>query len=620
MIAAFLSRLRQRKLEVEPGMSTRLVLGFCGSILIAMLVLSLIVITVMRERIYRTADEEMASHARTLQTIILNQQGFLAEEAASSADLDGVQQALANRDLPELRRLLSPSLLSHDLTSVYVIDSNRQVLLQLGERMAADATIVHLPMVETSLTQSPESSFVDIDSALWLGASARRLLPDGKTAAVILLGKHLDQRYVRSLSDLMGTQVVLAWGNAAAYSFPTPPPGLSLSHLRASLGPVAEYHDTGAYHSMAIGGESYRVAAFTFATPPSGQLLAILLEPSGVLDASVREALLGVVGLSLLILLFGGPLLFLYARRVMRPLDRLTIVAKQIAQGDLDQRVESTSQNEVGQLALAFEEMRVQVQSMLRAQKQWNAELEARVRAKTSQLEELSLVRDQLLGETITAQEEERRRVARELHDETCQSLAALIANLAAASRLPEAELRLRLDALRGTVADALKEVNRIVLDLRPTLLDDFGLGPALSWFAEQRLGEQTLVEVSTPYPEIRLPPAIETTLFRIGQEAITNAAKYAQARHLYINLLLSQEHPGATISLEIQDDGRGFDLEDSEVYSAGGRRHLGLHGMRERIALLGGSLEIESTPGRGTSLCAYVPLGTGSFSAESKE
>jgi signal transduction histidine kinase len=620
MISAFFSRLRQRKLAFRPGMSTRLVLGFCGSILVAMLVLSLIVITVMRERIYRTADEEMASHARTLQTILLNEQSFLAEEAASSAELDGVQQALATRDLPELRRLLSSSLLSHDLSSVYVISSNRQVLLQLGERMADNATIVQLPMVETSLTKSPESSFLDIDSALWLSASARRLLPDGKTSAVILLGKHLDQRYVRSLSDLMGTQVVLAWENAAAYSFPTPPPELPLSHLQASLGPVAEYHDVGAYHSMTIGDESYRVAAFAYETPPSGQLLVLLLEPSGVLDASVREALLGVVGLSFLIVLFGGPLLFLYARRVMRPLDRLTIVAKQIAQGDLDQRVESTSHNEVGQLALAFEEMRVQVHSMLQAQKQWNAELEGRVRAKTSELEELSLVRDQLLGETITAQEEERRRVARELHDETCQSLAALIANLAAASRLPETELRLRLDALRGTVADALKEVNRIVLDLRPTLLDDFGLGPALSWFAEQRLGGQTVVDVSTPYPEIRLPPAIETTLFRIGQEAITNAAKYAQARHLNVNLLLSQDHPGATISLQIQDDGQGFDVEDSGVYSAGGRRHLGLHGMRERVALLGGRLEIESTPGRGTSICASVPLGTGSFSLESKE
>jgi signal transduction histidine kinase len=593
-------------------MSTRLVLGFCGSILIAMLALSLIVLTLMRARIYRTADEEMGWHARALQSIIQTEQDFMAEEATNGAALDGVDKALAAHDVAELKRLLSPSIASHNLNSAYVIDANRNVLLQLGEPMMADSSLVRLPLVTSSFTQTTESGFLDIDSSLWLGAAAPHRSPEGQTTGVIVLGKRLDQTYVKSLGDVVGTEVVLAWENATAYSFQTPPPELPLSHLQASLGMVAEYHDVGAYHSMGIGSQPYRVAGFSFPTRPSGQLMVFLLEPANALDESVQQALLGVAGLSLLIMLVGAPLIFLYARRVIRPLDRLTGEARRIAGGDLNRRVQVESEDEVGQLARAFEEMRVQVQAMLQAQMQWNVELEGKVRAKTGELKALLDIRDQLLHETLMVQEGERRRVARELHDETCQSLTALLANIATAQLLPPEQARARLPQFKATVVDTLKEVNRIVFALRPALLDDYGLMPALSWYAEQRLSTETKAEITAVGDEVRLPAEVETILFRVGQEAISNIAKYAGAHNVRINLTYTNGSAPPSITLNIEDDGCGFDLEHAESYSREGRRHMGLLGMRERLAQVGGNLDIRTSPGQGTTIRAVVPLESG--------
>jgi signal transduction histidine kinase len=141
------------------------------------------------------------------------------------------------------------------------------------------------------------------------------------------------------------------------------------------------------------------------------------------------------------------------------------------------------------------------VQTMLEAQQKWNAELEDKVRAKTAELRQLSETRDQLLRQMITAQEEERRRVARELHDETSQALTALIANLAIVQTLPPTKAKAHLDEIKSSIVETLKGVNRIVLDLRPTLLDDYGLMPALSWYANKRVGSGTRVDATVPEP-----------------------------------------------------------------------------------------------------------------------
>ncbi|MCL4369765.1 MAG: HAMP domain-containing protein, partial [Chloroflexi bacterium] len=217
----------------------------------------------------------------------------------------------------------------------------------------------------------------------------------------------------------------------------------------------------------------------------------------------------------------------------------------------------------------------------------------------------------QLLQRVIDAQEEERRRIARELHDETSQSMAALTVGLKVASSLIERDPRRAeriLEGLKEATALTLREIHNIVYDLRPTLLDDMGLVPALHWCATRWLSEQGVeVEVTAEGLGQRLPQQVETTLYRIGQEAINNVAKHAGARHVSIYL----EGEKGQVRLSVADDGRGF-------AGAGARRDhgekpsLGLVGMAERASLLGGECTVTSVPGEGTRVAVTIPLPEG--------
>ncbi|HLE82155.1 MAG TPA: GAF domain-containing sensor histidine kinase, partial [Dehalococcoidia bacterium] len=219
--------------------------------------------------------------------------------------------------------------------------------------------------------------------------------------------------------------------------------------------------------------------------------------------------------------------------------------------------------------------------------------------------------RRQLLARVITAQEEERRRLARELHDESTQALTALIMSIQAAQdSLPEGleKEKERLARTKAQAIHALVEMRQMILDLRPTALDDLGLVPAVRWYSEthlQPLGTQACVEMAGI--KQRLPAEMEISLFRIFQEAINNIAKHSQARRATIRLDVRQEQVDCTV----EDDGIGF---DAGRYPAqhGPDTGLGLLGMQERVSLLGGSLTIESTPGKGTRLRVSIPLEGG--------
>jgi signal transduction histidine kinase len=199
----------------------------------------------------------------------------------------------------------------------------------------------------------------------------------------------------------------------------------------------------------------------------------------------------------------------------------------------------------------------------------------------------------------IDAQESERRRLALELHDETGQALTSILLGLKAirASNSDAAAERAEAD-VRALVVQALQDVRALAVELRPAALDDFGLVPALERLAEtfsERSGIKTMIEASL---DERLPPEIETTLYRVVQEALTNVAKHAGALHVSIVVSSRDRSVAATID----DDGRGF--ETSSVRADA----LGLLGMRERLALVGGTLAVESGDS-GTTIAAQVPL-----------
>ena len=201
----------------------------------------------------------------------------------------------------------------------------------------------------------------------------------------------------------------------------------------------------------------------------------------------------------------------------------------------------------------------------------------------------------------VAAQELERRRLARELHDETGQALTSILLGLKSVDDSIDGDVaRAAVAGLRELVVATLQDVRRLAVELRPKVLDDFGLGAALERLAES-FGDQTGINVrlESSLGHERLGPELETSLYRIVQESFTNIVKHAHARE--VSVVLARK-PG-TIVLVIEDDGRGFDPERS---SDGG---FGLDGMRERVGVLGGRLQIESREGAGTTIVAEVPI-----------
>ncbi len=286
-------------------------------------------------------------------------------------------------------------------------------------------------------------------------------------------------------------------------------------------------------------------------------------------------------------------------RAVVRPAQQLTLAAERIGRGDLDTPVEVTARDEFGVLADRFESMRRQISSAYEAVGESNRVLESRVKERTAQL-------GNLLRRIITAQESERKRLARELHDETAQTLGALSIALGRATESLPADSAVSLDQLTKAnemVRTLIEDIRRIIVDQRPLILDDLGLIPAIRWYSESRLddiGVETILEVDAQRD--RLPPHIESVLFRIVQEATNNVARHADASHIRISITTWED----TVRIVVSDDGKGFDSDAAPGASDG---HLGLAGMRERVDLLGGEIAIRSRPGEGTVVTIEIPL-----------
>jgi two-component system, NarL family, sensor histidine kinase UhpB len=283
---------------------------------------------------------------------------------------------------------------------------------------------------------------------------------------------------------------------------------------------------------------------------------------------------------------------YVILRSALRPMDVLQRTVEHIDSGDTTVRapIEEIGDPQLRDLARAL-----------------NTMLE-RLAAHTRMLEMNRAQLRQLSGQVLGAQEDERKRIARELHDDTSGALARVLLNIQVLEdTLPDAygELRDKIRATRTLAEQTLENVRKIIFDLRPTLLDDLGLAAAVHWYAKNHL-EPTgiLVRLKVSNELGRASATIETAMFRIAQEAITNIIRHAHARNVHIRLVREQAH----WILVVEDDGQGFDV-DAVMHESSGERRWGLFGVQERTALLGGHFRIESHAGAGTKLQVEIPV-----------
>lgn len=505
---------------------------------------------------------------------------LLAESLASYVDHE-LQEDLASLSTSSMlsaeqsaegvqRALRAVYLRSHVLDGIVVMDRERNPAWQEFRRRPAPRTAF--------------AGLHEIDQVFATGKQAvARLSEDAPTRTLLLV----------PLRDLEGgfSRVV------CAVVSPSAPVWSSILRQGMLGGASAELVDVQADSVVPNETAPGPVVAFARLTHVPWQI--VLRQPRG--------EVLSTLGANRPLLLLAPPILVVLAlafawgaaRSVTEPLAALERAAARIASGDLQAAVPQLGGDEVGRLGRSLEAMRLALKQSVDDLTRSRDLLEERVKERTRELREL-------LTKFVSVQEDERRRLARELHDETCQTLAALGMKLDVALAAPTTEgARERLTEARAFAGRTLAEIHGLIYDLRPSVLDDLGLYAAIRWLAEHHLGPAGIAfRCEVAEPEQTLGPEQQTSLFRAVQEAIQNVARHSQAETVLIQI---EERDGA-LHIEIEDDGRGFD-PGSVAQPAPSGRGLGLLGMRERLSLLGGSAQVISSPGAGTRVVLSVPF-----------
>ena len=572
-------------------------------LLALLLLLFLIPLGVMSMRRVQTClDRELYHQTLALQSWFIEEGYYLRDEAKLLSEFDAFEDPLSSHDDTQIRRLMTLYQSTHEADGVYLIMDTGEVYTSSLSPPLSDDAVVGLELVRMGFNGQSLAEMVTLDGRIWLMSVSPHIKDDGSIDGVFLIVREIDDAFLERLASGMNGAIVLTDGEVFVKSHAgTMPAALSESLRRAKenqtgdvLQPFTVRCDDGVY----------RVLVAPLMTTHSGGSYAVALAKNAdvvneSLWLSLRWGLLfGLITIVLVVLLVQ-----FHVVEIFRPLKSLVVSTKRIAAGDLDEPLEPTGVAEVYELALNFERMRSRLKELLERERSLSENLEMQVQETSQALDDVCRARENLLAQLITSQEEERRRVSRELHDETSQALANLIVRLGTLSRMVEDEEALaQLQMLRTQAAETLEGVNRIVMDLRPGLLDEYGLVPAVQWYADARLTSQgipTRVKVTGTPRE--LSSYAQASIYRVVQEAINNIAQHSQASEASIHIAWQEDQ----LWIEIQDNGRGFDM-DAVCQLSGG--HYGLMGMKERIILLGGLMDVQSAPGEGVLLVFQIP------------
>lgn len=312
------------------------------------------------------------------------------------------------------------------------------------------------------------------------------------------------------------------------------------------------------------------------------------------LTADLRENLIWAVATIVIIILVVN---LVMGRLVIDPLEKVTAALARFGRGERDILLTNGRSDEIGQLENDFNQMVSQIQSE-----------EIENRGLSENLRQQTLRQQELLKRLIDAQEGERKRIARELHDELGQSLTGLALQSERMEQIITTDPDLACEQLSQTrelIGKTTQQMYELILALRPSVLDDLGLAAALRSLAKRVLPVDGFeFQLDSSQLTDRLPPSIEIALYRIFQEALSNVVKHSHADQVVITLAQRDGHFEGKIS----DNGRGFDPQSIDL-EAGSHRGLGLLGIQERAAQCGGTIEINSMPGKGTSISVRIPL-----------
>lgn len=412
-------------------------------------------------------------------------------------------------------------------------------------------------------------------------ASIAEDLSNRATDSILVNNKYLLNRLISetkaTYSDIRYIFVVDTKGQVLAHTFGV---GFPLELLSANSAP---------------GSEASHVVILDTTEGPIWDAVAPIFEGRvGSIRLGLSDALLGrtvttvttqLILATLLVSTFGILLAIFLTRVLTRPIQELAHIARAVGQGDLNQKVTHWVDDEIGELADSFNTM----VKNLRLAEEANQERQR--------------LRTELVERVISAQEEERKRISCDLHDQTSQALVSLIVQLKLVETAPnEAVRRKNLDILREQLRSTLGEVRQMALDLRPSILDDLGLEQAVRSFGERCTNNNGLqVSISCQGELNTLPERHTITSYRVVQEALSNVVKHSQAQHAQVEICYQPE----MLLLKIQDDGIGFDQQRVKRNGSS----LGILGMQERVALLGGQIEIHGAPGQGATIIAQIPV-----------
>ncbi len=552
------------------------------------------------QRVRHCLEAELLEQGMAWRAWLLDEGYRLRDEALLLASNEEVFAWLNAGETLRVRRLLALHQRAHRASEVYLLTASGAIHASSDPPLDPQA-VRELPLVRLGFRGQALAELTSLNGQIWLVAVAPHVDVQGNRDAVVVVMRQVDAVFLQPVAGELDTVVLLTDGEAEVRSREGDlPPGV-LAALRSGLG----HGEGSALQPFGVrqGGATYEVVIVPLGVTHSGTYALGLVKRALVLDLTRRQVWLG-VGLWLL-LLWGAALgiVGFHAREVWRPLRRLAQAAERIAAGQWPGALEPQGAPEVRALARSLEAMRQQVAELLARERDLRQALARRVEEQSDALEEMCRVREQLLARLISAQEEERRRLSRELHDETSQELANLIVRIGTLARLTDdPQILAQLQTLREHTVRTLEGVNRMVMDLRPGLLDEYGLVPAVQWYAESRLkplGVAVKVQgQGTPRP---LPPHAQVSVYRVLQEALNNIAQHAQARQATVSFHWEEEG----LRVEVADDGRGFEVASVVPGAAG---HFGLLGMQERVALLGGRFRVHSAPGQGTRVVLEIP------------